>query len=140
MGRRPSIELSLDSAIEIETVLNIYQGRGSLVIGNENEIVPYLRFDAKDEGDWTYPGTRFGDAMTDCRWRLNRGLAAGVELVRPSGESVSLLCSPGVRLWLSFGYKAVPELLPDWNSLVDQFVRPLAELPNMVHSYTLSVN
>jgi hypothetical protein len=134
MGRRPSIDISMTQC-DISLVVTAYETAGVMSFAEER--VAHVGENAEDVGDWSYGGT-LKNAIQQSVARVAKGQTAAITGTRvSSGEAVDLLFDNDA-VCILLGYKAAPELYPDWNMLCSEFIRPL-DKPNAIDHYRLNL-
>jgi hypothetical protein len=121
---------------DVSLVVAAYETAG--VMSFPEEGVAHVSEDAQDVGDWTLGGT-LESAIQHSVARIAKGQPAAITGTRvSSGEAVDLLFEKD-SISVSLGYKATPELYPDWNLLCSEFIRPL-DKPNAIDHYGLNLD
>jgi hypothetical protein len=134
MGRRPSIYISMTEC-DISLVVAAYETTGIMSFPEEG--VAHVAEDADDVGDWTYAGT-LKSAIQQSVARVAKGQTAAIAGTRVSSREAVDLVFDNSAVYVSLGYKATPELYPDWNLLCSEFIRPL-DKPNAIDHYRLNL-
>jgi hypothetical protein len=117
----------------IAQIIETYEITGVLAFPASE--VAHVSENAEDVGDWTHGGT-LDAAIQQSVIRVSQGETAAISGVRKSsGEAVDLLFTDNT-VSIVLGYKATPDLYPDWNELCAEFIRPL-DKPNAIDLYTL---